>query len=441
MKGLLCIVSACCLGACGNDYEIDFGGSGNTGNNGGGDNGDGSGATELAMTLVSSPAASIVLDRENPDGEVVGFSWTAPVKDLSSGYAVSYETLLDVQGNDYGAETAIRTEESAGTMSRSYTSAELQNWADEKWGVPEGESFTLQFKVVARWKGGSQTVVPEEKYLNIGVTPMSAPEPPVEPFTADRILLAGGAVGDESVEVKRTVENENLYAALLELKAGELQIPVEITGETALKYLKPAGGGALQDGVAESVTVGTDPAAWMIPVDGRYRVVVNRQTDQVTIYSPENDLKPMVITTDIWANASWGCFPKPWEITEVWIGSNGSYVKAECTASLADPQVLIYQGNAVTAAVGAGVKFVAYTPLNKVEGTGTCDPNATWCYTCPLTSDGKKQNVTLELGKTGELHAGGDGETRGSYYKFTEAPNLIVLDLRNRTIVARVVEK
>lgn len=435
IKGLLCLASVCCLSACGDDSNIDFGGSGNNGgNNTDGDEG-GSGVTELAMTLASSPSGSIVLDRDNPDQKVIDFTWTAPVKDLSSEYALSYVTLLDVQGNDYGTVTAIRTEEAPGTMSRSYTSAELQNWADERWGVTEGENFTLQFKVIAQWKGGSQAVTPEEKYLNISVTPMEAPEPPVEPFTADRILLAGDAVGEESVEFARTMENENLYAALIELKAGELQIPVEIKGETSLQYLKPAGDGSLQDGVAESVTTETNPAGWMIPANGRYRVVVNRGTDQITIYSPENDLKPLIITTDIWANASWGCFPKPWEITEVWLGSNGVYTKAECTTSLADPQVLIYRGDGISAT--GGMKFVAYTPLNKVEGTGTCDPNATWCYTCPLTADNKRQNLTLELGQVGQLHGGGDTETRNSYYKFSEKPNLVILDLRNMTIVAK----
>ena len=438
IKGLLCLASVCCLGACGDDSNIDFGGGGSmgggNGSNPGGDEG-GSGVTELAMTLASSPSGSIVLDRDNPDQKIIDFTWTAPVKDLSSEYALSYVTLLDVQGNDYGAATAIRTEEPSGTMSRSYTSAELQNWADEKWGVAQGESFTLQFKVIAQWKGGTQAVTPEEKYLNIAVTPMAAPEPPVEPFTADRILLAGNAVGEESVEVARTMENENLFAALLELKAGELQIPVEIEGETILKYLVPAGGTGAADGQPASVTSEENAASWMIPANGRYRVVINRETDQVTIYSPENDLKPMIITTDIWANASWGCFPKPWEITEVWLGSNGVYTKAECTTSLADPQVLIYRGDGISAT--GGMKFVAYTPLNKVEGTGTCDPNATWCYTCPLTADNKRQNLTLELGQVGQLHGGGDTETRNSYYKFSEKPNLVILDLRNMTIVAK----
>ena len=67
IKGLLCLASVCCLSACGDDSNIDFGNGGNNGgNNTDGDEG-GSGVTELAMTLASSPSGSIVLDRDNPD--------------------------------------------------------------------------------------------------------------------------------------------------------------------------------------------------------------------------------------------------------------------------------------------------------------------------------------------------------------------------------------
>lgn len=30
--------------------------------------------------------------------------------------------------------------------------------------------------------------------------------------------------------------------------------------------------------------------------------------------------------------------------------------------------------------------------------------NNAYCFTCPLTAEGKRQNLTLTLGKEGELH-------------------------------------
>ena len=54
----------------------------------------------------------------------------------------------------------------------------------------------------------------------------------------------------------------------------------------------------------------------------------------------------------------------------------------------------------------------------------------------PLTAEGKKQNLTLTLGKVGELHGGADGETRNSYYTIP-ASDLLIFDLRHGTILAR----
>lgn len=443
IKGLLCLASVCCLSACGDDSNIDFGNGGNNGgNNTDGDEG-GSGVTELAMTLASSPSGSIVLDRDNPDQKVIDFTWTAPVKDLSSEYALSYVTLLDVQGNDYGTATAIRTEEPSGTMSRSYTSAELQNWADERWGVPQGENFTLQFKVIAQWKGGSQAVTPEEKYLNIAVTPMAAPEPPVEPFTADRILLAGNAVGEESVEVARTMENENLYAALLELKAGELQIPVEIEGETILKYLVPAVGAGAADGQPASVTSEENAASWAIPVAGKYRVVIEMADNKVvTVYSPDNDLQSKMLSHDDWTaigpgSGSWGSLANgPYPVTDFWFRYKNYWdhdnVRANAAASLADPQVLIYHGNILPA---AEVKFLPR--LN--DAMDNADFNGYWCFTCPPNGD-VSQSLPLQLDTPGELAgAGANNPTykRGCYYTLPANTNMVILDLRNMTVTAK----
>ena len=59
-----------------------------------------------------------------------------------------------------------------------------------------------------------------------------------------------------------------------------------------------------------------------------------------------------------------------------------------------------------------------------------------YCFTNPLTPEGGRQNLSLTLNKVGELHGGADGETRNSYYQIPAA-DLLILDLRNMTILAR----
>ena len=108
-------------------------------------------------------------------------------------------------------------------------------------------------------------------------------------------------------------------------------------------------------------------------------------------------------------------------------GTGWAWKQGNCTVSLADPQVLIYQGAALTS--GDGVKFVVY---------GESDfRNVAYTFTNPLTAENKRQNLTLALDKLGDLHGGFDSETRNSYYKLPAGTNFIVFDLRNKTILAR----
>ena len=46
---------------------------------------------------------------------------------------------------------------------------------------------------------------------------------------------------------------------------------------------------------------------------------------------------------------------------------------------------------------------------------GTWNQNNSFCYTCPLTAEGNKQNVKAELNKVFDLHCGADSDTRNSY--------------------------
>ena len=117
-------------------------------------------------------------------------------------------------------------------------------------------------------------------------------------------------------------------------------------------------------------------------------------------------------------------------VTDLWMfggGTGWGWWKGNFSVSLADPQILIYEGQALSS--GDGVKFVVY---------GESDfRNVAYAFTNPLTSDGKRQNLSLALDKVGELHGGYDGETRNSYYRLPAGTNFIVLDLRNKTILAK----
>lgn len=367
---------------------------------------------------LTASSTDIILDENNLTGDILTFTWTEARPQSDDDHMVSYTTKLDVVGNNFGSSTAILTYEDDGVFSKSFTSEQLQNWANEKWTLPTNKPFTLEFRVVAQWEGGSTFEAPEVRTVRVNVQPIKTIV-----FDADKLFLEGSAVpGMSGIELTQTLENENLYAYLLNLEAGDLIIPVEFEGET--NYLCPVeGDGTLQDGEAVSVTMRENPVAWKIPTAGEYRIVVNMQKATVTIYSPEKALKPKSVD---WNGD--GGVPMTTEVTELWmhgaINSWGTPIKCECTVSLADPQVLIYTGGKT-----GKTKFIVY-------GGSDNNKNLAYAFSCPLTASSTAQELTLTLGKVAELSGGYTSAQRNSYYTIPTGANFVILDLRNMTIIA-----
>ena len=362
-------------------------------------------------------AESIVLDENNLSKNIITFNWK-PARPQSDDHLVSYTTKLDVVGNNFGSSTAIMNYEDDGTFSRSFTSEQLQNWASQKWGIPNNKVFTLEFRVVAQWEGGATFEAPEVRTVQIKVTPIKAVV-----FDADKIFLSGSAVpGINKVEMTKTLENLNQYAYVLNLQPGDLQIPVDYKGAT--NYIASADANtALQDGSAVAIKTRETAFSWKIETAGQYRVVVNMQKATATIYSPLQALTPKVVN---WTGD--GSVAQTTTITDLWmhgaINSFGTPIKMECRVSLADPQILVYTG----ARVGK-TKFIVYggTDNNK---------NLAYAFSAPLSATNTAQDLTLVQGTVATLSGGSTSAQRNSYYTIPSGTNVLVLDLRNMTILA-----
>ncbi len=374
------------------------------------------------LTLNAS-SEKIALDETNLQAPVLTFEWTA-AREMPDEYLLSYTTQLDVLGNNFGSTTVIRTDEEPGVFSRSFTSEQLNNWANERWNLPVNKNFTLQFRVVAQWAGGSTFEAPEVRTVTVDVQPIH-----VDVFDADKMSLSGSAIAGET-EIEKTVENENLYAWVGDLTIGELSIPVELEGETL--YIQPVDGdNTLKPGVPVDVKMEESISKWNIPAAGRYRILVNMETKQATIYTPETDLKPFYATFR--PNGAEANPETTIEVTDLWAyggGTGWGVRRLNVTVSAADPQVLIYKGS-----FNGGVKFCIAQNFT-VEGTSYNQNNA-YCFTNPLTAEGKRQNLTLASNKLGQLHGGADGETRNSYYGMPSGAHTYIFDLRNMTILAK----
>lgn len=365
---------------------------------------------------LKASAASIALDEKNLGKDIITFSW-APARGQSDDHMVTYTTRLDVVGNNFGSSTAIMNYEDDGVRSKSFTSEQLQNWANEKWGIAANKPFTLEFRVVAEWEGGATFEAPEVRTIRVVVTPIKTVE-----FDADKVFLAGSALlGVNKIEMPKTLENLNQYAYVLNLKPGELEIPVEYEGAT--NYIISADGGtAVKDATAVPIKTRQTPFSWKIETAGQYRVIVNMQKATATIYSAENDLTPKSV---VWTYSGATVTS---EVTDLHlhgaINGFGTPIKMNCSVSLADPQVLVYTGGRTGKA-----KFIIF-------GGAITNKDLAYAFSAPLTASGTLQELTLTQGKIATLSGGFSRPQRDSFYTIPAETNVVVFDLRNMTILA-----
>ena len=159
----------------------------------------------------------------------------------------------------------------------------------------------------------------------------------------------------------QTLENENLYAWRAELPAGDLKIS---TPEGYVNAVNTA------YGQSSAYTADTEGSTWAIPEPGTYRIVLNTETEEITVYDPDTDLKPKY-ANGTWSNGSLaGYGTKPdqntVEVECLWMyGPFNSFVdnsgvkqgfdfQYRCLRSLADPNVFVYSGETLPRIDGYG---------------------------------------------------------------------------------------
>lgn len=380
----------------------------------------------------------VEIDINNLTAPALSFTWTG-ARELPEEYLVDYKAELDVLGNSFGSKTVITSgvgfdydfDETTGTYTATFTHEQLNNWHNERWTLPVNKKFTLEFRVIANPRGGTEFQTPEVRKVTAEVKPVQ-----IVIFDCDIMKIDGNAV-DTPDEIVKTMENENVYAWKGHLSTGELTIPVEFDG--IQYYLHNSDGSTdIADGEPMSLIMDETPGGWTVPTAGEYRIVINMSDKTATIYSEATDLKPLEVTF-----RPNGVETNP-EVTIVvedlhaYGGGTGWGVKTlKLIQSLADPQIFIYDGTSNDIqTLGGSMKFCITKSFSDDNGT-TYNQNNSYCFTCPLTDEGKRQNLNAEFNKLFNIHGGADGETRNSYIGIPSGSNMIIFDLRHNTILCQ----
>lgn len=227
-----------------------------------------------------------------------------------------------------------------------------------------------------------------------------------------QIRLEGTAVPEgQTMKLTQTLENENLFACLETLNAGNLNLKVLYENV----YVTTAGG-AYTDGSETEFTTAAEACDFDIPSAGLYRIVLNKATGKLIIYSPETNPKnKTVVFKRTQSPAEDNCTV---EVTNLWIYGefnndgnkpNENYIMHQ---SLANPRLFVYKGATLPNKNGAKVKFLTTNHHNNEYAFGS--------------SVAKNANVTVEnFGVTTTPLYAGQGDNRYSRFVFPVGTNYV----------------
>lgn len=251
----------------------------------------------------------------------------------------------------------------------------------------------------------------------------------IKELNVDKIYLDGTAVTGKDIEVTQTLENENVYAFYGELNEGTLYLPIELGGSRSKAIVPNAEGNhGINDGITntysqiENSNVGNN--YWTIPSAGIYRIVVNIDTEEITIYSKEKDMPLREYT---WNNTVVGNknFTAPVEYLWMW-GDFDSEAEGKTPSdkyrmepSKASPYIFTYSGTLNTGTV----KFQVSNVWNNTYAFGATN----------IRDQHLEAALNVEY-----VMVPGQGDNRYSRYKIPKGTNFIVVDItddKNPTVV------
>ena len=242
----------------------------------------------------------------------------------------------------------------------------------------------------------------------------------IKELNVDKIYLDGTAVTGKDIEVTQTLENENVYAFYGELNKGTLYLPIEFGGSRS-KAIVPNTEEShdINDGITNTYSQIEDSNFgnnyWTIPSAGIYRIVVNIDTEEITIYSKEKDMPLREYT---WNNTVVGNknFTAPVEYLWMWGDFDAAAEKSvpsdkyKMTPSNASPYIFTYSGELNNGTV----KFLVSNIPNNVYAFGATNI--------------RDQHLEAALNVEYVMVPGQDNN-RYSRYKIPTGTNFIIVDI------------
>lgn len=260
-KLLYIALASCLLAAC-NDNDIDNTYSRNN--------------FSIAMSASSD---YVVLNENAPDEVALTVEWT-PATDYGYDFITTYQYQMELAGSK--AE-AIKEYEDNGVFKRSYTNKQLQEILINDFQQLTSTTGNLKFTINASFEG-PRLMVPDMSSITVKVKTYGDKQ-----FLADKVFMAGTAVGENDMVLTVSSNNANLYVYNGKLSAGKINFPVLYGDEENAISPLSTDMDITSDAMDATMLDRKEAHSWIIPEEDNYRVTVNFSNRTVTII-PAGDI-------------------------------------------------------------------------------------------------------------------------------------------------------
>lgn len=207
----------------------------------------------------------------------------------------------------------------------------------------------------------------------------------VDLATVASFSVSGTAV-EQPVAMTQTIEDENVFAFYGDLKAGYFYLAMAGTEGAIVPLEGTSINPAVTSDFDQEYEALTFEKHWTVPADGKYRIVLNRETKKVTIYDEANDLQPLTKEFQHAGSTDW-ILARHMISGTYYLSTNSGWDSWKgkpytFNASVADPQILTFVPDAAPLATDKQICIKTGNSINDdytivQEGTATGDNDPT----------------------------------------------------------------
>ncbi len=217
----------------------------------------------------------VFLDMENPDKEVMYFTWEPAIDKSDEGTIVeNYLFKMDIADKSF--ETAIPTTSiKEGTFYKSFTTREINELLLNQWNIPAGSEIGMEARVIAKYVNPDKFVMPSVSTISFKVQSRATESQPLYLMGS---ATTAGTDTQKAIEMTEVLQGET-YTWRGELNVGEYYF-IKDRNANYPSYMMSVGSEG--DKVVLKQSDSDEGMPFQIAQKGMYAITINLSTKRIT---------------------------------------------------------------------------------------------------------------------------------------------------------------